>query len=210
MKRSFSAAMVCVALLVMSAAQSHAGVMTTTLAFPSEFSFTRHAIFGDSVLGSGGGGVHVEIGDYVEETFGNTGLVDTTSSRWQFSMSDTTDAGVTSTFDARINGTTVGSYSFDGDGATPTTHTFDLDFTYAPIASFTGGAGPESFFLTLISTSTVPLGQGAWNWIPGGTVTLTGNNNAAAVPEPASLAVFAFGACAFGASVYRRRRRATA
>ncbi|TWU60131.1 PEP-CTERM motif protein [Rubripirellula tenax] len=210
MKRTFFAALGCVALMVMTAAQSQAGVMATSvIGFPTENSTTRDAISGFGTLGSGGGGQHYNIGDYVEETFGNTGLANTDSSRWQFSMSDVTELGTVNTFDARINGVTVGSYSFIGDGNPGSTRSFDLNFAYAPISSYTSVLGPDSFFFTLIATSAVPIGDGSWNWFPGGTVTLSGMQSANAVPEPASLAIFAFGACAFGVTTYRRRRKMT-
>ncbi|TWU60130.1 PEP-CTERM motif protein [Rubripirellula tenax] len=209
MIRSLSAALVCVALLVMTAAQSQAGVMATaSVGFPTENSFVRDGFTGNGVLGAGGTGNHANIGDYVEETFGNTGLANTTSSRWQFSMSDFTNPGIINTFDARINGVTVGSYSFAG--GVSQSHAFDLNFVHAPIASYTSVLGPDSFFFTLIATSSVPVNNGGWDWIPGGTVTLSGMQSANAVPEPASLAIFAFGACAFGVTTYRRRRKVNA
>ena len=159
-----------------------------TLGFPS--STSRMAC--DSVtnaLGPGGGGVCSGAGDSLTQTFNATGLASTNSSQWVFGMSDYTDAGVLNSFAVDINGTQVGSFSFAGTG-THGTHSFDLTFTSPSIA------GPD-YTLSVVATSTVPSGDGSWDWLPGGSVTLTDPVLVLAdpvpVPAPAPLSLLASG-----------------
>ncbi|TWU60134.1 hypothetical protein Poly51_04080 [Rubripirellula tenax] len=209
MTRHIQAAFLSAALAIAMSATSYAGVVTSVLLdFPTEFSTTRDAINGFGVLGTGSA-VHFNLGDYVEQTYGNTGLSNTTGSQWQFSITDFTLDGVLNTFDARINGATVGSFSYTSDGVFGSVHDFDLTYTHAPaINSQIGVMGPDSFFLTLLATSTVPTGSGTWAWNPGGTVTLTGMSSAQAIPEPGSMALLTFATCSLGIAAYRRRKTA--
>ena len=59
------------------------------------------------------------------------------------------------------------------------------------------------FTLTILATTTVPNGQGSWNFEPGGTVELVGV--AAAVPEPSTWAMMILGFAAIGFLAYRRK-----
>jgi len=72
-----------------------------------------------------------------------------------------------------------------------------LNFTFPLVA------GPD-FTLSIIATSTVYNNGGSWNWLPGGTVTLTGP---AATPLPAALPLFSTGLGALGLLGWRRKRK---
>ena len=160
--------------------------LAVDLAFPSPTSFSGGPT-GLGPLGAGGGGHHFIAGDDLTQTFLGTGLPSVTQSRWQFTMDDYTSVGVQNLFDIQINGITVGSFSFTGDGQTSTLIPFDLTFNHAAIA------GPD-YTLRMVATSTVPPGLASWNWVAGGTVTL--------VPEPASAALLALA----GLGLLRRRQ----
>jgi VCBS repeat-containing protein len=146
---------------------------SVTLGFPSTASIAGGPGLTVPVpLGAAGGDGFYVIGDYVTQTFVGTGLSSTTSSEWVFSISDDTYVGADNTFDVLINGTVIGSFTFlgvghDYIGPVNIIHSFDLKFTYAPIAG-------DSYTLAIIATSTVPLDLASWSWVPGGTVMLSG------------------------------------
>jgi hypothetical protein len=146
------------------------------LDFPSPTSTLNCAGAPSGPLGAGGGGVCFNSGDNLVQTFAGTGLPTTTSSEWQFSMTDVTAAGIHNTFQLLINSIEVGTFSFDGSDDTEIeqTHVFDITFASAPIAG-------DTYTLEILATSTVPSSFGSWNWLPGGNVTLSA---AVAVPEP--------------------------
>jgi hypothetical protein len=120
-------------------------------------------------------------------------------------MSNYTFPGVLNTFDVLINGDVVGSFDFLSTYANsglfkyngPESMSFDLNFTFPLVA------GPD-FTLSIIATSTVYNNGGSWNWLPGGTVTLTGP---AATPLPAALPLFSTGLGALGLLGWRRKRK---
>jgi hypothetical protein len=180
-------------LLLVDAGRGRAG--TVTLDFPSSDSTTFSDITGLGTLGSGGGGVEFQAGDYVLQSFDGTGLATATSSHWVFDMSDFTLPGVDNTFEVLINSTVVGAFDFIGQSGGDSHH---FDLTFGPTAPILGG----NYTLEILATSTVPSDNGSWNWLPGGQVTLTSN----AVPEPSSLALFSVAGAIFsGYSRWRRR-----
>jgi hypothetical protein len=167
----------------------------TIVEFPSADSFTGGTT-GGGVLGTGGGGQHFIAGDSISQTYLVADLGITTSSRWRFSMTDFTFRGVVNAFDVRINGRTIGTFSFVGvaDGCcSETIHALDLLFNHsAPV-------GPR-ITLSIMATTTVPPGLSSWNWLPHGTVTLL--EDSAPVPEPTTVALLGTGL----ASLIVRRR----
>jgi hypothetical protein len=166
---------------------------SVTLAFPSSGSATPTGF-----LNGGGGGQFFNTGDFVTETFAATGLGSATSAHWTFTMSDYTASGVTSTFDALINGVTVGSYSFTSNcDICGTTESIDFSDSFAAIAG-------DTYTLRIEATSTVFPGGGSWNWNPDGQVTLSGG--AGSVPEPAAWALMVLGFGGLGAAMRSRRR----
>ncbi|MCP4268744.1 MAG: PEP-CTERM sorting domain-containing protein [Candidatus Brocadiaceae bacterium] len=167
-----------------------------TLDFPSSDSQIDFA-YGTNTLGVGGGGDYFNSGDKITETFTGTGLASADESHWVFEMSNYTESGVINTFDVFINSIDIGGFSFTGQSAGyGGTQSFDLNFSHAPILG-------DNFTLEIIATSTVFSGGGAWNWLPGGSVTLDGS---ASVPEPSSIALLAFGLA--GLSFSRKKKAA--
>jgi hypothetical protein len=184
-----------VTVLLVGVGSGRAGMVT--LDFPSSDSTTFSAITGLGTLGSGGGGVHFHAGDYVLQSFAGTGLATATSSHWVFDMSDLTSPGVDNTFEVLINSTVGGAFDFIGQSGGGTQH---FDLTFGPAAPILG----DNYTLEILATSTVPSGDGSWNWFPGGQVTLSSN----AVPEPSSLALCSVAGATFaGYSGLRRRKR---
>lgn len=137
-----------------------------TLTFPSTTSISGGPT-ASGALGAGGGFLHYTLGDDLTQSFTNTGIASANSSRWVFSMSDWNALGVVSTFNAQINGITVGNFSLTGTGDQKTNN-FDLTFSHAAIAG-------QNYTLRIVSTTTLPIGQGSWNWVAGGGVTLNGS-----------------------------------
>jgi hypothetical protein len=193
-------AVAALALLLGSVGQAKAGMITVT--FPSSDSTTFDAFNGSyGTLGSGGGGVFFVAGSAIEKTFTATGLPTVTSSHWVFDMSDVTASGVDNTFDVLINGTKVGSYDFIGLGVKGGTHHFDL--TFGPSAPITG----DTYTLEILATSTVPPGEGSWNWYAGGEVTLS---DVTAAPEPSTLVLLGTATVSLGGFFGWRRRKQAA
>jgi hypothetical protein len=177
--------------VALAAATPGARATTVSLDFPSTTSTltTYYGLF-HAPLDSGGGGRGYLAGDGVSQEFDGTGLSSAASSEWQFTMSNFTSPGVTSTFNVLINGTVVGSYSFlstnaNFQGDIP----FDLDFSFSPIS------GPD-FILDIVATSTGPTDSGSWDFIAGGTVALS--DVLATTPLPASLPLLVGGLGALG------------
>ena len=142
-------------------------------------------------------------GDTAQQTFAATGLAEATGSQWSFTMRNfTIDAGgppVTNSFDVRINGITVDSFSFGSLAVDGGVIDISLDNSFAAIAG-------DSFTLGIVATSTTQ--GGGWNWQSGGTVTLTGPAPAdpvGVIPLPAS-AVLLLGALGVLGAMRRRRR----
>ena len=154
------------------------------LDFPSVESLTGGPT-GSGPLGEGGGAQHFYIGDEITESFTGTGMHSVRASRWVFTMDDWTDAGVESSFDLLINDTIIASFSFGGEGVHSTMRSFDLAFSHDDGPILGSGLGGDDFVLSMVATSTVPLGMGSWNWVAGGEVTL--------IPAPAVLGFLGLG-----------------
>jgi hypothetical protein len=182
--------LVSVALAVMAAPAAAASV---TVEFPSASSATPIGFVDGQLVGT-----FFEAGDYVTQTF-STGLATVTSASWTFSIYNYT-RGADSTFDVSINGTTVGGFILPGCvGYCDTINNFAFSQSFAAIS------GPQ-YTLSLVATSTVAGGDGSWNWLPGGSVTLTGE----AVPEPATWAMMISGFGLVGGAMRRRSATVTA
>ena len=66
----------------------------------------------------------------------------------------------------KVNGTTVGSYSFAG-GSGGTDKTIKESYSFSAIALVSG-----QITIRLEATTTVCSGGSSWNWYPGGTATV--------------------------------------
>jgi len=172
--------LICSSLAVLGAG-SYAAADTITLALPASGSTalgvqsggtsggTTGVGIGNIKVGGGvrGGGSQGSTGDFVSQTYTSTGLPATDASRWVFDMSTSSATGVATTFDAMINGTTVGTYQLLGTGSSQTVH-FDLNFTSPVITGDT---------YTLRTQAESGSGGGStggvtWSWLPGGNVSL--------------------------------------
>jgi hypothetical protein len=140
----------------------------TTVTFPSTASSTKNSSSTIiTPLGAGGGGVHYVTGEYCEESFPRATPVSKLD--LDFRMSDLTtgcSTGATLSWDVKLNGTKVGSYSFvstSGFGD----RSIVQSFTFGAIAPASG-----AFTIRLEATTTVCPGGSSWNWYPGGTAKL--------------------------------------
>ncbi|MBL8717426.1 MAG: hypothetical protein JNL79_15670 [Myxococcales bacterium] len=139
-------------------------VTSTTVTFPTSAA-TTYTTGSIGTLGSGGGGSHYVTGDYVEEKLTRGAPV--TKMDLDIKMSDSTSSYCTVgtlTWAVKINGASVGTYSwvggFGGD------KTVKQSFTFASITPVSG-----QVTVRLEATNTVCPGGGSWNWYPGGTAT---------------------------------------
>ena len=167
--------------LVALGAGSYAAADTITLALPSSASSGVGLMGAGNPVGLGQGvgsdGAGVSASDYVTQTYFSTGLPSTDASHWVFDMSTWSAAGVTSTFDALINGTTVGSYTVVGTGSNQTVH-LDLNFTSPVIKGDT---------YTLRTQSRSSSGGVTWAWLAGGSAVLESpGGDAVAAPLPST------------------------
>jgi hypothetical protein len=142
-------------------------VSETTVAFPSSGSLLGGP-GASGTLGAGGGGRYFRIGNYVEESFARTGSV--TGLSVNFRMSDATNtfcgAGTLLRWAVKLNGTTVGQYSWT-QGTGTGDKTIIQSWTFAAVS-------PAGGMITIRyeALDTVCSGGGSWNWYPGGTATM--------------------------------------
>jgi PEP-CTERM motif len=170
---------------------------STVLSFPNGNSFVHNQTNGDGIVSDGKYGWSQ--GNYVRDTFTNTGLGSTTSSEWVFSILDYSASDVTNAFALLINGTTVGSFNYQGTNYSDTILNFDI--TTGPYAAI---AGPNYTLEILQTSPTIYPGGGSYVWQAGGQVTLTGG----VVPEPGSFLLMGLGVA--GLAGYARWRRGPA
>ena len=137
-------------------------VSSTTVSFPTSGSVMSSG----GTLGSGGGGAYYISGAYVEEKFSRTAPISRLDV--DFKMSDSTSSYCsvgTLTWAVKLNGTTVGTYSWAG-GTSGGDKTIKQSYTFSPL-SMSGTVA-----IRFEATTTVCPGGGSWNWYPGGTATL--------------------------------------
>ena len=149
-------------------------VTTVTVDFPSETSTLSYGGGYSGVLGSGGGGMYYQAGDYVAQTFTGTGLRQVRMLDVTFDMDDQTNSYCTVgtlSWDVSVNGTTVGTYSYLGGSVLGRVGIAEA-YSFAPVAGI-GSAG-DDYTIAYTATTTVCPGGGAWNWFPGGTAILGG------------------------------------
>jgi hypothetical protein len=114
-------------------------------------------------------------GDDIRESFTGTGIVSVDTLDLDFYLIDSTydvrDCVVGElSFDVSLNGTNVGSFSFEG-GYAYGYYSFDLSFGF-PRVYGTGATG-DDYEIAITATSTVCEGGGAWQWHPYGSTTLS-------------------------------------
>ncbi len=181
--------------LVWCVSSMTASAATISLDFPS----SDATLSNGSTLGAGGGGAFFISGTSLTESFTGTGLGSAVSSTWDFTMSNAMNSAASATFNVLINGTVVDSFSFNG--AEGSTVSIFLSNSFSSILG-------DSFTLSMVATSTVFPGGGSWNWLPGGTVTLS--DGVSAVPVPAALPLLATALGGIGFLSWRRKRSAAA
>jgi predicted outer membrane repeat protein len=215
MMRIIQLAMACVAVLVVTAGQVQAGLITT--------------LFARNNTGNNGGAVYFDInvlnpaGITIEKLFTNTN-----DSFVLGNMNVYTRSGTSSGFQTGLAGWTLVSSGLGNSAGDNNPSEFDVtDFSLGVGVtgisivssssswghSYTNGNGSNQFYsnsdlsLTLGSASNAPftaptLNPRVWN----GTIQYSVPSSAA-VPEPSPLTMFAIGACATGIGAARRRRR---
>lgn len=133
----------------------------TAVTFPSAGSTI--GVSPSGLLGSGGAAkLFHTAGDFIEESFSRSWP--TSQLEVQFNMHDATKCGTVS-WDVRVNGTSVGSFSWVG-GTTASDKPVYQRLNFAPIAPV-GGKFTIRFVANSSSTTCF------WSWIPGGMTTLT-------------------------------------
>lgn len=141
-------------------------VTSTTVTFPQSTSTTYTSYSGLGTLGTGGGTVHWVTGDYVEDKYTRGGSVTRLDLDIRMYDGTTTYCTVgTLTWAVKLNGTTIGSYSYVG--GTVSDKVIKESYTFPAIAAVSG-----QFTIRLEATSTVCSGGSSWNWYPGGTAVL--------------------------------------
>lgn len=193
----FASVFVGLVALSLAAISPKAHAQTFTGTFPSA---------GSSVVGSLGhfsGKVgyfwSVSRGDMVSELFSGTGLYSVTGLDLDFTITDNVlnPASQMVNWDVRVNGTTVGTWSW---AATDGTGPVSLSYTFAPIV------GNGTYDIGMFVTNEVPSGHGSIAIAEGGTATLHGS----AVPEPTSMALLGSGTLGLIARLRRRKNEGEA
>lgn len=137
------------------------------LDFPSEDS-VLYSGSTTTTLGAGGGGSVYLTGSYVEETFSETGLSSVEQLNFSLTMYDATSSSCTVgtlSFAVSLNGTEVGTYSFEG-GSYTANILFNESLSFSAVSG-TGTTG-DSYTLRVEAQESVCGGGGSYNWFPGG------------------------------------------
>jgi hypothetical protein len=185
-----------------------ANAATVTVDFPTSAA-TYVGPTTTGTLGVGGTAQEAQIGDGISQTFTGTGLSSVNEAIFNgITVIDRTTLGTTTSFDLLINGTRIGVlFGFDSLGQGDNIH-FSGDDVFLPVAADASGNFTFSIVATTaVATSGTPglpsSGQGSWDFLPVGTVQLTGIE--AAVPEPSTWAMMILGFLGVGLVAYRRK-----
>ena len=181
--RSFSALALLVALSVPSAQANQ-----ITEIFPTDQSIYQSFL----TSGTGLGGTFAVNGSYIYQTYSSTGLAHATGADWTINFNNSASASVT--LDLFVNNTVVDHNVVLGANVNTLT---------VNGLSFSAVSGPD-YTLEVQLTSTIPSGQGSFQFT-GGSVTLN-DGVAAAVPEPSTLATGLIGVAGAVFAAVRRRR----
>ncbi|QDU38259.1 PEP-CTERM motif protein [Maioricimonas rarisocia] len=210
--RAIQLAVACVAVLVATAGQMEAGIMTFDINQTWSQGNGQSDILATSISLGGAGQFTLDPGfgnQYFDFTFAGTGTFSTINSSIEgyyfldsYSSIEFIGAGNfgdnTFTFDdwdtILVNGATAGVWGGTHDG-------------YLGFRSDTGNFGWINYSFTRAGgVSTLTLLDGAYE-DQAGVGILAGDTAVSAVPEPSSLALFGIGACVAGLGSARRRRR---
>ena len=130
-----------------------------TLDFPSPYSTIGGAPLGPALPTTGN---HYLMGDAVTESFSMTGLKSVKGLHLDEFMWDSTGNSCTVgtvSFDVKVNGTTVGAYSYAG-GTSAGRIAVSADLAF-PAVSGTGPGG-DTYTIAYVAASTVCIGGGSW------------------------------------------------
>jgi hypothetical protein len=173
---------------------------TVTESFPTS-SATYVGPTTTGTLGVGGTAQEAQIGDGISQTFTGTGLAVLSEANFNgITVIDRTTQNTNISFDLLINGIRIGVlFGFDSFGQGDNIHFSGPDI-FNPVAADASG----NFTFSIVATTSVAAtGQGSWDFLPVGTVQLTGIE--AAVPEPSTWAMMILGFAGIGFLAYRRK-----
>lgn len=173
--------------LAVGAVSSHASAnLIYTDTFPSASS-TRSTLLGDRFWNAG---------DYVEQTFMDTGITRIDEFSLDLDIGPNSLSGDTQDMDVLINGIIIGSYQIN-----PGDSFLSLNFTDI------GLIGTGDYLVRLLTTRTVTTGSGSAGILDGtaGNLVLT-QQTLVAVPEPSALGLLAFGLLGLGVVARRRQK----
>jgi hypothetical protein len=177
-----------------------ANAATVTESFPTS-SATYVGPTTTGTLGVGGTAQEAQIGDGISQTFTGTGLAVLSEANFNgITVIDRTTQNTNISFDLLINGIRIGVlFGFDSFGQGDNIHFSGPDI-FNPVAADASG----NFTFSIVATTSVAAtGQGSWDFLPVGTVQLTGIE--AAVPEPSTWAMMILGFAGIGFLAYRRK-----
>ena len=173
------------------------------LAVNITFTTAGISCFNAAVGGACGAGVNNiwNTNDFLQQTFAGTGLASVNQLSLDLSLFNNLAAGVTETWDIRVNSVSVGNLSFTGPGTDPTAYSHV--FNFASIA----GAGSGTDYTIRFQVTSPDAASGTLGLPTGRTQSGTLSGDASGVPEPSTLALASLGILGVGFARLRAAKR---